>query len=342
MDIKKVTLTDKYGEQNSTTHKTITPSEQTKTTSFEAPSASVNNWLDGQLAPVAEAHGLNPDGTVRTMRDAIGYSPEYEAEKRANQRKLEQWKKKEAGYQAAFSLLGDSISAAIGGNVWPNQTANKAAEADQRDLALQQEQKAEDIETRGRLQNIISSYANFAKDYKKDFLTKVEKQKRTGGEETIETTRPSYTNTRQQAFHEKSDTDGSDSKKKKSYVMNFIPNENGDKGNPYAVDLRDEKTYSLVQNVIERDLRRLVAEKDGDGADAERAQNNFKQLVADGVIKEKSAGVYEYDTDKIMKGGVYRGLSNQAKLYINSLAGQDIFLNTGYVPVNTQGGRDDD
>lgn len=331
MAIEKVNLTDTYGDQTSESRKVITPSQRTDTTSYAMPDATTNNWLDGQLAPVASSMGLNPDGSMRSMRDAIGYSPEYERAKRDAQRRLEQWKKKEAGYQAAFSLLGDSISASIGGNVWPNQTPNKAAEANQRDLALQQEQKAEDLETRGRLQNIISSYANFAKDYKKDFLTKVQKTQKTGGEEVTTTTKPGYTNTRQRAFNVKEDGEGSDKSKgkgkgEKGYYMNFIPNENGSQGNPYAIDLKDEETYSLVHNVIQRDLRRLIADMDSEDDNvANKARNNYNALVKDGVIKEKSNGAYEFDVERIMEGGVYRGLSDQAKSFVNMLAGKTVF-----------------
>lgn len=188
-----VTKRNYYKEDPSQTTTTVTvePSEESKSTSLSMPTnPALQQELQRQIQAAQRAYGVNPQTGAVTPFEALGYNPEEERKRREAERALNDRKRKENAWYNAFAVLGDSLTAALGGNVWQRQPNNIGAKANADNARLIAEQKAEDEGNAAKLRAAGTAYANTVNKLIQNYLTKTSTTTKTGGNRTEVTNNP--------------------------------------------------------------------------------------------------------------------------------------------------------
>lgn len=188
-----VTKRNYYKEAPSQTTTTVTvePSEESKSTSLSMPTdPALQQELQRQIQAAQRAYGVNPQTGAITPFEALGYNPEDERKRREAERALNDRKRKENAWYNAFAVLGDSLTAALGGNVLQRQPNNIGAKANADNARLIAEQKAEDEGNAAKLRAAGTAYANTVNQLIQNYLTKTSTTTKTGGNRTEVTYNP--------------------------------------------------------------------------------------------------------------------------------------------------------
>lgn len=193
-------VTNKFQTDPYQTKKTVTvePSEESKSTSLSMPTDPATlAEIERQKQAEAKAYGVNPYTGDATPFEVLGYNPEEERKRREAERALNDAKRKENAWLNVFAVLGDSLTAVHGGNVWARQPNNIGAKANADNARLIAEQKAEDEANQGKLRAASAGYADAVNKLIQNYLTKTVTTNKTGGNRTETTTHPEVSGFRQ-------------------------------------------------------------------------------------------------------------------------------------------------
>ena len=207
--IQQVTNTERTPAYDVTKEIEVTPKEESKSTSLSMPTdPALLQELQRQIQAAQRAYGVNPQTGAITPFEALGYNPEEERKRREAERALNDRKRKENAWYNAFAVLGDSLTAALGGNVWQRQPNNIGAKANADNARLIAEQKAEDEGNAAKLRAAGTAYANTVNQLIQNYLTKTTNTTTIGGSRKETAHHPEVSKTRQVAFP-LGDADGS-------------------------------------------------------------------------------------------------------------------------------------
>lgn len=164
---------DKYQDEKVTVYDPNDPKVERKEEGLLFPTdPATQEYLRSQLPHLQRAYGINPQTGEPTPFEVIGYKPEDERKRREAERALNDRKRKENAWYNAFAVLGDSLTAALGGNVWerqPNKIGEQARADNERLIA---EQKAEDEANAAKLRAASAGYANMVDQLVKRYAVK--------------------------------------------------------------------------------------------------------------------------------------------------------------------------
>ena len=178
----------------------VDPETTTKTSSLNAPDEQMQEYIRRNvIEPLQRTYGVNPQTGAITPFEALGYNPEDERKRREAERALNDRKRKENAWYNAFAVLGDSLTAALGGNVWQRQPNNIGAQANADNARLIAEQKAEDEGNAAKLRAAGTAYANTVNQLIQNYLTKTTTTNKTGGDRTEITDHPAIQGYRTQS-----------------------------------------------------------------------------------------------------------------------------------------------
>ena len=179
----------------------VQPTTTSEQTSVGAPDPATMQYIqENIIKPTQKAYGINPDTGEVTPFQALGYNPEDERKRRAAEMALNDRKRKENAWYNAFAVVGDSLTAALGGNVWQRQPNRIGQQAIADNARLQAEQKAEDEANAAKIRDAGAAYANTVNNLIKNYLTKTKTTTRTGGNKTETEHHAAQTGYRQQSF----------------------------------------------------------------------------------------------------------------------------------------------
>ena len=195
----------------------VTPEETQRSVTYQAPTPEMQEYIQKNIIePTQKAYGINPDTGEVTPFQALGYNPEDERRRREAEMALNDRKRKENAWYNAFAVVGDALTAGLGGNVWQRQPNRIGAQAKADNQRLIAEQKAEDMNNAAILRNAGVKYADAVNRLIQNYLTKTTTTKKTGGSRTETTDHPQVIRTRQVLDQSKSGNgsgSGSGSKK---------------------------------------------------------------------------------------------------------------------------------
>ena len=296
----KVTLTSTTPAYQTKKTVQVEPEETQRSVSYQAPTPEMQEYIrEHIIKPTAQAYGVNPDTGEVTPFQALGYNPEDERKRREAEMALNDRKRKENAWYNAFAVVGDSLTAALGGNVWQRQPNRIGAQANSDNQRLIAEQKAEDMNNAANMRNAGVKYADAVNRLIQNYLTKTTTTNKTGGSRTEIIDHPQVVSTRQVLDTSKSGN-GSGSGSSKDRIVNVdITQQDGSiKRNSYTVD-SDEK-YKSLQGILKRHYNNILT-----GAD-EKAQNLYQRLMDSHVIKGVDAqGQYIFDDEMLLKNGQF-------------------------------------
>ena len=301
-----VTKRNYYKEDPSQTTTTVTvePSEENKSTSLSMPTdPALQQELQRQIQAAQRAYGVNPQTGAVTPFEALGYNPEDERKRREAERALNDRKRKENAWYNAFAVLGDSLTAALGGNVWQRQPNNIGAKANADNARLIAEQKAEDEGNAAKLRAAGTAYANTVNQLLQNYLTKTTNTTTSGGSRKETTHHPEISKTRQVAFPlgdangGNGSGSGSGSGKGGKYV-NIDVTQNGKKiRNRYDVS---QKQYDALIGILKERYNNILSKND------DKSQQLIDYLTGAHVIKGTDAqGQYIYDDNQLLQNGSF-------------------------------------
>lgn len=297
-----VTKRNYYKEDPSQTTTTVTvePSEESKSTSLSMPTdPALQQELQRQIQAAQRAYGVNPQTGAITPFEALGYNPEEERKRREAERALNDRKRKENAWYNAFAVLGDSLTAALGGNVWQRQPNNIGAKANADNARLIAEQKAEDEGNAAKLRAAGTAYANTVNQLIQNYLTKTSTTTKTGGNRTEVINNPGKSGYRD-STHIVGDGNGSGSSSGKGgkYInINTTGKDGKITKNRYEVS---QKQYDALKGILMEHYNNILSKND------EHSQNLLDFLSGAHVIKGVDAnGQYIYDEDQLLQNGYF-------------------------------------
>ena len=292
--------TNPHHENSSTDTKTVTvnPSEEQRSVSYQAPTPDMQEYIrQNIIVPTAQAYGVNPDTGEATPFQALGYNPEDERKRREAEMALNDRKRKENAWYNAFAVVGDSLTAALGGNVWQRQPNRIGAQANADNQRLIAEQKAEDMNNAAIMRNAGVKYADAVNRLIQNYLTKTTTTSKTGGSRTETTDHPKVVSTRQVLDQSKSGN-GSGGANKTKYVNIDITESDGSMSRRrYDVT---EQQYKALQGILKEHYNKILSAGD------EHSANLNRFLTDSHVIKGvDSNGQYIYDNDQLLQNGSF-------------------------------------
>ena len=337
-----VTKRNYYKEDPSQTTKTVTvePSEESKSTSLSMPTdPALQQELQRQIQAAQRAYGVNPQTGAVTPFEALGYNPEDERKRREAERALNDRKRKENAWYNAFAVLGDSLTAALGGNVWQRQPNNIGAQANADNARLIAEQKAEDEGNAAKLRAAGTAYANTVNQLIQNYLTKTSTTTKTGGNRTEVTDNPGKSGYRD-STHVVGDNNGSGSGSgggggNKIMNINTGSREKGNfKRGGYSLS---NAQYDAVKGILEAYYQSILNEKDTDGIPTKRAEDLRQKLLQAGVLKKSVAGSYnieqnDFENDMVMLNGQYWSIDDATAKRIEEATGGKVKFKIGWKP----------
>lgn len=254
-----------------------------------------------------------------TMAEIIGADPDKYYENRENQKKLNEFRRKEAQFYNGLSVIGDIASAAAGGNVFKRQKDTTAADAVKKNQRLDDLTRAEKVMYEQKLREAEAAkqaaYQKAISDWYDKNTTKI--TRKTGGGYKLEEEGGGKTSTNSKNVVK---TD-SDSNKKTRRILFTGPDNN--------IIPRDltEKEYQTFKNYLDAYLRDVIwREKyalDANGNRVDKESPLEKYLSELGYITYKtvkdqsdpsgmtSYKTYTIDTDAILSSGKTRLRGNQ-------------------------------
>ena len=337
-----VTKRNYYKEDPSQTTKTVTvePSEESKSTSLSMPTdPALQQELQRQIQAAQRAYGVNPQTGAVTPFEALGYNPEDERKRREAERALNDRKRKENAWYNAFAVLGDSLTAALGGNVWQRQPNNIGAQANADNARLIAEQKAEDEGNAAKLRAAGTAYANTVNQLIQNYLTKTSTTTKTGGNRTEVTDNPGKSGYRD-STHVVGDNNGSGSGSgggggNKIMNINTGSREKGNfKRGGYSLS---NAQYDAVKGILEAYYQSILNEKDTDGIPTKRAEDLRQKLLQAGVLKKSVAGSdnieqNDFENDMVMLNGQYWSIDDATAKRIEEATGGKVKFKIGWKP----------
>ena len=337
-----VTKRNYYKEDPSQTTKTVTvePSEESMSTSLSMPTdPALQQELQRQIQAAQRAYGVNPQTGAVTPFEALGYNPEDERKRREAERALNDRKRKENAWYNAFAVLGDSLTAALGGNVWQRQPNNIGAQANADNARLIAEQKAEDEGNAAKLRAAGTAYANTVNQLIQNYLTKTSTTTKTGGNRTEVTDNPGKSGYRD-STHVVGDNNGSGSGSgggggNKIMNINTGSREKGNfKRGGYSLS---NAQYDAVKGILEAYYQSILNEKDTDGIPTKRAEDLRQKLLQAGVLKKSVAGSdnieqNDFENDMVMLNGQYWSIDDATAKRIEEATGGKVKFKIGWKP----------
>ena len=334
---KLPTHSDAYEELKTVTNQ---PSVETKTTQFGLPDAQTQEYIRRNvIEPLQRAYGVNPQTGAITPFEALGYNPEDERKRREAERALNDRKRKENAWYNAFAVLGDSLTAALGGNVWQRQPNNIGAKANADNARLIAEQKAEDEANAAKLRAAGTSYANMVNQLIQNYLTKTTTTNKTGGDSVESTIHPEQNGYKYVSNVERENNDGGGSVGGKrgggsgSWKNNAIY-QIGLKHNG-KVQYRDI-TGQQAKNIVEH-AETLYEKALRNGDDATRKA--ILDLLGTNIVRGDKDGNYVwndeallrsgyiFEADKVFPNGILQGVDESIRDYYRRITGDETDYN---------------
>lgn len=327
----------------------VEPEETTRTTTVGAPDPTTQAYIrQNVIQPLANAYGVDPNnGQVKTPFEVLGYNPEDERKRREAERALNDRKRKENAWYNAFAVLGDSLTAALGGNVWQRQPNNIGAKANADNARLIAEQKAEDEANRAKLRAAGAQYAGMVNKLIQNYLTKTTTKNTTGGGRVEITDHPAIKGYKTSS-HVVGDGDNGSGSGSGGGGGNKIMNINTgsrEKGNfkrgGYSLS---NAQYDAVKGILESYYQSILNEKDTEDNPTKRSEDLRQKLLQAGVLKKSVAGSKnnieqnDFENDMVMLNGQYWSIDNATAKRIEEATGGKVKFKIGWKPtaVNSQ------
>lgn len=284
-----------------TKHTEVTPKEESRETAVSIPTDPATlQALQQQIQQAQRTYGINPKTGTPTPFEVIGYKPEEERKRREAERELNDFKRKENAWYSALSVLGDSLTAALGGNVWQRQPNQIGARANADNTRLIAEQKAEDEANQAKLRSAGARYAETVNRLIQNYLTKTVTTKTAGGERTVTEHHPAIESTREVPLYNNRGTSGSGSgsgRTNKYININTTGSDGSITKNKYEVT---DKQYRALQGILKEHYNSILSKSD------EHSKNLMDFLTNAHVIKGvDSQGQYIYDNDQLLQNGYF-------------------------------------
>ena len=302
--IQQVTNTERTPAYDVTKEIEVTPKEESKSTSLSMPTdPALLQELQRQIQAAQRAYGVNPQTGAITPFEALGYNPEEERKRREAERALNDRKRKENAWYNAFAVLGDSLTAALGGNVWQRQPNNIGAKANADNARLIAEQKAEDEGNAAKLRAAGTAYANTVNQLIQNYLTKTTNTTTIGGSRKETAHHPEVSKTRQVAFP-LGDADGSGSGTGgKGGKGSWKDNADYEIGLLHEGKLKYNKIKGSQAKNIVAHAESLYEKALQSGDDA--TKNAILGLLGSNIVREDDAhpGKYIWDDEALLRSG---------------------------------------
>ena len=336
--IKTVTLNNNTPAYDETKDVHVDDKEELSSSSYSMPTdPALQQELQRQIEATARARGINPNTGAQTPFEVLGYNPDIERKRRDAERALNDRKRKENAWYHALAMLGDSITAALGGDVHLRNPNNIGMKANADNARLITEQKAEDEASTAKLRANGIAYANDVNNLIKNYLTKTTIKSTKGGDRHETTHHPGVSQTRQVAFPlgDSSESGGNSNKSGKGTWKN---------NSTYEIGLlHDGKlTYRSItgqqaKNIVNH--AETLYEKALQFGD-EATKKAILELLGSNIVREDDAhpGKYEWDdeallrsgyifeADKIFRKGILKGVDKSIRDYYREITGD----NTNY------------
>lgn len=283
----------------------VEPEETQRSVSYQAPTPEMQEYIQKNIIePTQRAYGINPDTGEVTPFQALGYNPEDERKRREAEMALNDRKRKENAWYNAFAVVGDSLTAALGGNVWQRQPNRIGAQANADNQRLIAEQKAEDVNNAAMLRNAGVKYADAVNRLIQNYLTKTTTTNKTGGSRKNITEHQEVVKNREE-WHK----DGND---KNGNYRSYGSTGGGSKGNKIVKQaIFDEKTGKIVG------YKTMTVPKIEADAYSRVVQNTLQKKFENGELNDilndlEKAGIYNpyandltkrWNADKILAYG---------------------------------------
>lgn len=304
--IQQVTNTERTPAHDETTEIEVTPKVESKSTSLSMPTdPALLQEIQRQREAAARASGVNPQTGAITPFEALGYNPEDERKRREAERALNDRKRKENAWYNAFAVLGDSLTAALGGNVWQRQPNNIGAKANADNARLIAEQKAEDEGNAAKLRAAGTAYANTVNQLLQNYLTKTTNTTTTGGSRKETTHHTEVSKTRQVAFP-LGDGNGSSSSRSRRATSSSSGWIDDDK---YQVGLKSKDgvvKYSEITGKEAKHLIEIARKVYGDALNSDNAalSEYILRYLGPSVVWQDAQGNYKWNDANLLESGV--------------------------------------
>lgn len=288
---------------------TVDPSEEQRSVGYQAPTPEMQKYIRKNIIePTQKAYGVNPDTGDITPFQALGYNPEDEHKRREAEMALNDRKRKENAWYNTFAVLGDSVTAALGGNVWQRKPDRIGAQANADNQRLIAEQKAEDMNNAAILRNAGEKYADSVNRLIQNYLTKTTTINKTGGSR-MEKTDFGPKNGYRYTSHVVSDGSNNSRNSGGNYERYININVTGKDGNitkkRYGVS---KEQYKALKGVLKEHYNKIL------NANDEHSDNLHNFLTEAHVIKgTDSNGQYIYDEDQLLQNGYFWMLDDATK-----------------------------
>lgn len=317
-------LIDGSYRSTSTTTETKSPKTTTRENQEEVTETSVAAPSQESIQTAQQFYkdvytGDDSTTPAPTMAEIIGADPDKYYENRENQKKLNEFRRKEAQFYNGLSVIGDIASAAAGGNVFKRQKDTTAADAVKENQRLDDLTRAEKVMYEQKLREAEAAkqaaYQKAISDWYDKNTTKITRKIGGGYELTEEGGGKKSTTSKNVVKND------SDSNKKTRRILFTGPDNN--------IIPRDltEKEYQTFKNYFDAYLRDVIwREKyalDANGNRVDKESPLEKYLSELGYITYKtvkdpsdpsgmtSYKTYVIDTDAILSSGKTRLRGNQ-------------------------------
>lgn len=286
---------DPYTEQKIVT---VTPEETQRSVSYQAPTPEMQEYIQKNIIePTQKAYGINPATGDVTPFQALGYNPEDERKRREAEMALNDRKRKENAWYNAFAVVGDALTAGLGGNVWQRQPNRIGAQANADNQRLIAEQKAEDMNNAAMLRNAGVKYADAVNRLVQNYLTKTTTTNKTGGDRT-ETTVHGAQNGYRYNSHVLRNGDSNTSGRGKGthkIVKLAIQDQNGK-----VIGYNDLTVPKEQADAYARKLAAVLQKRFEEG----RLQGSMENLIASGIYDPDAKDpLKRWDHDKLLQYG---------------------------------------
>lgn len=333
--IKIVTLNNNTPAYDETMDVHVDDKEELNSSSYSMPTdPALRQELQRQIEATARARGINPNTGAQTPFEVLGYNPDIERKRRDAERALNDRKRKENAWYHALAMIGDSITAALGGDVHLRNPNNIGMKANADNARLITEQKAEDEANTAKLRANGIAYANDVNNLIKNYLTKTTIKSTKGGDRHETKHHPGVSQTRQVAF-QLGDNDGNSNKSGKDTWKNNSTYEIGllHNGKLKYRSITGQQAKNIVNHA------ETLYEKALQFGD-EATKKAILELLGSKIVREDDAhpGKYEwnheallssgyiFEADKIFRKGILKGIDKSIRDYYREITGD----NTNY------------
>ena len=337
--VKNENHQDPYIDQKQVT---VEPEETQRVTSVSAPDAQTQQFMQqNAIRPLQQAYGIDPNPGKATPFEVLGYNPEEERRRREAEKALNDRKRKENAWYNAFAVVGDALTAGLGGNVWKRQPNNIGAQANADNQRLIAEQKADDMRNAAMVRNAGIDYANNVNRLIQNYLTRTTDTVKTGGNRLEITQHGAQNGWRQQSHALGSASSGSGGGD--GYKIININTGNRDKGNFAQNGYHVTKAeYDAVSDLVRSYYNKLLNQRGADGQLTRHAEDMRQKLLNAGVLNKSVAGSTKdieqnaFDSDMILRNGEFWDLDDPIMTRIEKATkGKVKFKRHGWEPTSS-------